>query len=147
MAHEQTRTGAGVGTCHYYGHVTRQGGYVVLQYWFFYPMNDWRSSFGGVNDHEADWEQVSVVLAEGDEAADHEAADDEVAGDDAAGPEPLWVAFASHDERGADLRRRWDDHDLQRVGEHPVVYVGAGSHSAACLPGEYLVTVAPDLPA
>jgi hypothetical protein len=28
-----------------------------------------------------------------------------------------------------------------------VVYVGAGSHSAACLPGDYLVTVAPELPA
>jgi hypothetical protein len=27
-------------------------------------MNDWRSSFGGVNDHEADWEHVSVLLAE-----------------------------------------------------------------------------------
>ena len=23
-------------------------------------MNDWRSTFGGVNDHEADWEQVTV---------------------------------------------------------------------------------------
>jgi hypothetical protein len=132
VAYKQSRTGAAAGTCHYYGHVIREGGYVVLQYWFFYPMNDWRSSFGGVNDHEADWEQVSVVLAQGNGTA---------------GPEPVWVALASHDERGADLRRRWDDDDLQRVGEHPVVYVGAGSHSAACLPGEYLVTVAPDLPA
>ena len=29
---------------------------LCLQYWFFYAMNDWRSSFGGINDHEADWE-------------------------------------------------------------------------------------------
>ena len=56
------------------------------------------------------------------------------------------MAFASHDEKGADLRRRWDDPDLQTVGAHPVAYVGAGSHSAACLPGDYLVRVAPDLP-
>ena len=40
----------------YYGRVFREGGYVCLQYWFFYAMNDWRSTFGGVNDHEADWE-------------------------------------------------------------------------------------------
>jgi hypothetical protein len=129
-AHEQTRSAPDAGACHYYGHVLRDGGYLVLQYWFFYPMNDWRSTFGGVNDHEADWEQVSVVLAEDD-----------------AVPTPAWVLFASHDETGADLRRRWDDPDLELVGDHPVVYVGAGSHSAACLPGDYLVAVTPELPA
>jgi hypothetical protein len=129
-AHVQTRSTADPDACHYYGHVVRDGGYLVLQYWFFYPMNDWRSSFGGVNDHEADWEQVSVVLAEEDSVLT-----------------PAWVLFASHDETGADLRRRWDDPDLGLVGDHPVVYVGAGSHSAACLPGDYLVTVAPELPA
>ncbi|MGY1621222.1 hypothetical protein ACI789_03370 [Geodermatophilus sp. SYSU D00965] len=129
-AHEQTRSAADADACHYYGHVVRDGGYLVLQYWFFWPMNDWRSSFGGVNDHEADWEQVSVVLAEEGTALT-----------------PVWVLFASHDETGADLRRRWDDPDLELVGDHPVVYVGAGSHSAACLPGDYLVAVAPELPA
>ena len=30
----------------YYGRVVREGGYVCLQYWFFYAMNDWRSTFG-----------------------------------------------------------------------------------------------------
>lgn len=129
VAYEQTRTADPAGSCHYYGRVLRDGGYVVLQYWLFYPMNDWRSSFGGVNDHEADWEHVSVFLAEEDD-----------------GPVPRWVVFASHNETGPDLRRRWDDPDLEHAGEHPVVYVGAGSHSAASRPGEYLVTVAPDLP-
>ncbi len=116
--------------CHYYGHVSRDGGYLVLQYWFLYAMNDWRSTFGGVNDHEADWEQVTIFTAE------H--ADGSVT--------PAWVAFSSHDETGRDLRRRWDDPDLERVGDHPVVYAGAGSHSGAYLPGEYLVTVSPNLP-
>lgn len=128
-AFEQTRTSPQAGTCHYYGRVSRDGGYVVLSYWFFYPMNDWRSSFGGVNDHEADWEHVSVLLAEQETTL-----------------VPAWVVFASHNETGPDLRRRWDDPELEHVGDHPVVYAGAGSHSAACLPGEYLVTVAPDLP-
>src|SRR5258708_1893491 len=31
----------------YYGRVTRDGGYTVLQYWYFYSANDWRSTFGG----------------------------------------------------------------------------------------------------
>ena len=50
--------------CAYYGRVVRDGGYVVLQYWFFYAMNDWRTTFSGVNDHEGDWEAVVVYLAE-----------------------------------------------------------------------------------
>jgi hypothetical protein len=29
-------------------------GYTVLQYWYFYAFNDWRSTYFGVNDHEAD---------------------------------------------------------------------------------------------
>ena len=116
------------GHCTYYGRVTRDGGYLVLQYWFLYPMNDWRSSFGGVNDHEADWEQVTLFLT------------------DQPDPELAWVAFSSHDEVGADLRRRPDDPDLTLVGEHPVVFVGAGSHSGTYLPGEFLITIAPDLP-
>jgi hypothetical protein len=115
--------------CSYYSRVTRDAGYVAIQYWFLYPMNDWRSSFGGVNDHEGDWEQITVFLADTDD-----------------GPVPAWVAFSSHDEVGADLRRRWDDPDLAKEGDHPVVYVGAGSHSGAYLPGEYLVSIAPNLP-
>jgi hypothetical protein len=113
--------------CYYYGHVSRDAGYVILQYWFFYSMNDWRSTFGGVNDHESDWEQVTIFLTE-----DHE---------------PRWVAFSSHDEVGDDLRRRWDDPDIEYVdGSHPVVYAGAGSHSGAYLPGEYLITAPLPIP-
>jgi hypothetical protein len=99
----------------------------VLQYWFFYAMNDWRSSFSGVNDHEADWEQVTVFLPDPPDAACR----------------PAWIAFSSHDEIGDDLRRRSDDPDLRWRDTHPVVFAGAGSHSGAYLPGDYLVTVEP----
>lgn len=113
--------------CYYYGHVSRDAGYVVLQYWFFYSMNDWRSTFGGVNDHESDWEQVTIFLTDA--------------------LVPVWVAFSSHDEVGDDLRRRWDDPDIEFVeGNHPVVYAGAGSHSGAYLPGEYLITAPLPIP-
>jgi hypothetical protein len=108
----------------YYGRVVRSAGYVVLQYWFFYAFNDWRSRVYGVNDHEADWEQVTIYLAEQPDGA----------------PQPAWVVFSAHDEVGDDLRRRWDDPDLTLVGDHPVVHPGLGSHSGAYLAGEYLTT-------
>jgi hypothetical protein len=112
----------------YYGRVLRQGGYVILHYVFFFPMNDWRSSFHGINDHEADWEQCFVYLVEGQNQA----------------LQPLWVAFASHDYSGDDLRRRWDDPELTLVdGCHPVIYAGAGSHASYCLRGEYITGVEP----
>jgi len=41
------------------------------------------------------------------------------------------------------MRRRWDDPDLTRVGDHPVVFAGPGSHSGACLQGEYLTNFDP----
>lgn len=109
-----------------YGRVVHDGGWIVLQYWFFYAMNDWRSSFGGVNDHEADWEMITVYLAE-----------------EAGGPVPRWVAFSSHDSVGDDLRRRWDDPKLILDGEHPVVHAGAGSHSGAFAPGDYVTRIDP----
>ncbi|WP_106581455.1 hypothetical protein [Murinocardiopsis flavida] len=111
----------------YYGRVIREGGYIALQYWFFYPMNDWRSIYGGVNDHEADWEKITVYLVESGDG----------------GYRPQWVGASSHEYRGDDLRRSWDDPDLHRDGDHPVIYVGAGSHSHQLLPGDYLIQVDP----
>lgn len=110
----------------YHARVSCDGGYTVIQYWFLYAMNDWRSSFSGVNDHESDWEQVTVYLADRD-------------GDLAI----AWLAFSSHDETGDELRRRADDPDIEWIGTHPVVNAGAGSHSGAYLAGDYLVRVQP----
>ncbi len=126
-AEQQYRADADPGSCPYYGRVTRDRGFVALQYWFFYAMNDWRSTFGGVNDHEADWEQVTIFLPDPPDAS----------------ARPAWVAFSSHDETGDDLRRLPDDPDLEWQDTHPVVFVGAGSHSGAYLPGDYLVTAEP----
>lgn len=113
----------------YYGRVVRSGGWIALQYIFFYAMNNWRSGFYGINDHEADWEQVFVFLT------------DPRFGE----PEPRWVAYASHDFRGDDLRRRWDDPKLMRQGNHPVIFIGAGSHASYFEPGEYLMGAEPEI--
>lgn len=112
------------GTYHYHGRVIRQSGWVVLQYWFFYVYNNWRSGYYGANDHEADWEMVNLYLYE-DDGSIH----------------PEWAAYASHDFSGDDLRRRWDDPELEKMGDHPVVYVGSGSHASYFARGEYLTEV------
>ncbi len=146
--HEQPR---------YYGHVTSDGGYTILQYWYFYAMNDFRTTFGGVNDHEGDWEQVTIYLVPDDGETippGGSGAPDEtvvVGADDrwsagATGLQPAWVAYSAHEEVGADLRRRWDDPDLDTVGDHPVVFAGGGSHAGAYLPGEYLISQSLPLP-
>ena len=106
----------------YHGRVIEEGPWVVLQYWFFYLYNNWRSGFNGANDHEADWEMMCVYLARNP------------AGD----LQPEWVAFASHDYVGDDLRRRWDDPEIQKVGDHAIIFAGAGSHSSYFSAGEYL---------
>ncbi|MGH7461116.1 MAG: hypothetical protein ACREMA_08815, partial [Longimicrobiales bacterium] len=111
----------------YYGRVVRAGGWIALHYLFFYAMNDWRSTFHGANDHEADWEQVFVYL--------YETADGML--------EPRWVAYASHDYHGDDLRRRWDDPLLVREGRHPVIFAAAGSHASYFERGEYLMGFEP----
>ncbi|MEW6092812.1 MAG: hypothetical protein AB1531_02495 [Chloroflexota bacterium] len=114
----------------YYARLVRQNGWVILQYWLFYCYNSWRSGFHGVNDHESDWETVAVYLYEKDGLL-----------------HPEWAAYASHDYKGDDLRRRWDDADELTVEDgHPVVYVGAGSHAAYFRPGEYQAEVNLPLP-
>ncbi len=119
----------------YYGRVARQNGWVILQYWFFYPFNNWRSGFFGVNDHEGDWEMISIYCSEThSDGAELPSVDRLV---------PEWVAYASHDFSGDDLRRRWDDPEILKVPDaqgnlHPVVFAGAGSHASYFSQGEYL---------
>jgi len=109
----------------YHGRVIRQSAWTICQYWFFFAYNPWRSGFHGVNDHESDWEMISVYLYDGED-----------------GLTPEWMAYASHDFHGADLRRRYDDRsDLELVDGHPVVYAGAGSHASYFRPGEYQAEV------
>ncbi len=109
----------------YYARVLREAGYIILHYIYFYFMNDYRSTFDGINDHESDWEQIFVYLS------------------DEENPVPLWVAFSSHDFTGDNLRRRWDDPELQKIGTHPISYAGGGSHSNYFLPGDYLLSIEP----
>jgi hypothetical protein len=107
----------------YHGRVVRTEGWIVLHYMFFYAMNDWRSTFDGANDHEADWEQCFIVLEELEDKT----------------TKPAWFCAAAHDEKGDDLRRRWDDPRLDTQDGHPIVYPGAGSHATYLERGEYIM--------
>jgi hypothetical protein len=114
----------------YYGRVVRHNGWIALQYWFFFCFNSWRSGFHGVNDHESDWEMITLYLYEQDGQL-----------------VPEWAAYASHDFKGDDLRRRWDDQDELKIENgHPVVNAGAGSHASYFRPGEYQAEVNLPLP-
>ena len=81
---------------------------LALQYWFFYPFNDFN------NTHEGDWEMIQLVF-DADDAAD------------ALDERPIEVGYSSHE--GAE-KAAWDDDKLEIVGgTHPVVYPAAGSHA------------------
>jgi hypothetical protein len=109
-----------------YGRVVEVGEWLVLHYAYFYVMNDWRSGYRGLNDHEADWEQAWVFC-------------------DPADLQPVWVVASSHENAGADLRRHWEDTECLRIGDHPILYVGAGSHALFFRPGDYVSRI--DVPA
>jgi hypothetical protein len=90
-----------------YAHVVGEQGKVALQYWFFYPFNDFN------NTHEGDWEMIQLVFDAPDAATALE-------------EEPVEVGYSSHE--GAE-RADWDDDKLELVGSRPVVYPAAGSHA------------------
>ena len=90
-----------------YAHVVGESDELALQYWFFYPFNDFN------NTHEGDWEMIQLVF----DAVDARAA---------LATQPVEVGYSSHE--GAE-RATWDDDKLDVVGERPVVYPAAGSHA------------------
>ena len=94
-----------------YAHVATEVGVddrLALQYWFFYPFNDY------TNKHEGDWEMVQLVFA----AADATQAIDQT---------PLEIGYSQHE--GLEVAD-WDDPKLDIVdGSHPVVNAAAGSHA------------------
>jgi hypothetical protein len=96
-----------------YYHVTRYGdtGDYAIQYWFLYIFNF------RLNEHESDWEQVTVRLD--------------------ADKKPTQVLYSAHE--GGNIRD-WDR--IQKEGDHPVVYPALGSHANYFTAGTHRVQVA-----
>jgi hypothetical protein len=90
--------------------INRAEGLLGIQYWFFYPFNEW------INRHEGDWEHVTVVL---------KGASGGTLGD-GSGYRPAGYQFAFHGWR-------METGDVARVGgpspaeDHVVVFVGGRS--------------------
>ncbi len=90
--------------------------FLILHYWFFYAFNDWGTGHGGRNDHEGDWESVHLFLE----------------------PDPphrvRWLAYAAHGRANLESAASGD---VEWFEEHPVVYVGCGSHASYFRPAVY----------
>ena len=90
-----------------YAHLYLDSGNIVIQYWFFYPYDDW------VINHEGDWEHINVVLGL-NESGEHYISD---------------IDYYFHNKYiilGGDLDK------VHFVDEtHPIVYVG-GFASMEC---------------
>jgi hypothetical protein len=94
-----------------YAHVVTEPerpGTVALQYWLFYPFNDFN------NTHEGDWEMVQLNF-DADDAAE------------ALGLDPVLVGYSAHE--GA-TSSAWEGDKVELVdGTRPVIYPAAGSHA------------------
>jgi hypothetical protein len=103
-----------------YAHVAtdaNHAGTLALQYWFYYPFNDWN------NTHEGDWEMIQLVF-------------DAVDPREALSRDPVEVGYSQHE--GAESAK-WGDDKLEVVaGTHPVVYPAAGSHANFYVPALHL---------
>jgi hypothetical protein len=95
-----------------YAHVTHydDSGDYAVQYWFLYLFN-YR-----LNEHESDWEQVTLRLDED--------------------KEPIDALYSAHS--GGNIRR-WSK--LEKEGDHPVVYPALGSHANYFARGNYRVQI------
>ncbi|MCK5147436.1 hypothetical protein KAR48_11830, partial [bacterium] len=80
-----------------YSHCFRHDGDFVIQYWFFYPYNDWGA------DHEGDWEHINV----------------KVSSQNPNNALPLEVVYYFHKKR-----RTMNWSYVSKDGNHPFVFVG-----------------------
>jgi hypothetical protein len=102
-----------------YARVVYGSEYTIVQYWFFYYLNDWR------NVHEGDWELVQLHFPKRTVA---ELLDEDVS--------PVFVACSQHQ---SGQRMSWSDMVEGGLVEdnHPSVYVARGSHANYFLPGQF----------
>ena len=91
--------------------------FIVLQYWFFYAMNNWLEH-DGFNNHEGDWESVFIFL-------------------DKATEEPEYIAYSAHHNDGNpnfisqydSVRRDWSSEEVVFDKGQIVSFVAIGSHA------------------
>lgn len=85
----------------------------TITYYFFYSYNDGPPGVGDVQNHEGDWERITVHLDEN--------------------YQPTEIHYAAHN--GLNSARSWAEASTE--DGRPVVYVGQGSHASLPEPGEW----------
>ncbi len=104
-----------------YVHIFESGSKVVIQYYYFYPFNDFK------NNHEGDWQHINVIVTS------RNPNDAELAGVDYKF-HGRGIVYSSIGERIFNPRTHFAPAE---GGTHPVVYVGAGSHGGYPTGGNY----------
>lgn len=84
----------------------------TLTYFFFYGYNEGPQGVGDIQNHEGDWERITVQLDDNNQ--------------------PTEVRYSAHDGQGA--VRPWSE---ANENGHPVVYVAKGSHASLPEPGDW----------
>jgi hypothetical protein len=116
--------------------------FLVLQYWFLYPINDFRTSHGGINDHEGDWEGISLFFPHPKGMSVQAAmAEPPVAVTATDSWLPLALLAAAHQGSSA---RPWEE--VPKFEDtHPVFYIARGSHATYYNAGKHFVDQADGL--
>lgn len=101
-----------------------QNGETAISYFFHYANSNWED-FGGHNNHEGDWEGITIFLK---------------------GGEPDRISFNQHIEISKLLpfspqadggtTYRWDYLELDKQTNRPIVYVGLGGHASYAKKGQ-----------
>ncbi len=99
-----------------YAHVTKEAGFTVVQYWFFYAFNP-----GTLNQHQGDWEMIQIVLDSTET--------------------PQYAVYSQHH---AGEMAEWKDVE-KADGTHPRVYVALGSHASYFNPYQGRIGIESDI--
>jgi len=102
-----------------YAHIAREDGEpgLALQYWFFWYFNQFNDL------HEGDWEGMQLVWDEASTPAE------------ALREAPSEMILFQH---AGGERAGWDDAEVEKDGDHPVVYAAAGSHATFYSPAVFV---------
>ena len=116
----------------YYGRVVREREWVVLQYNYFYAFNDFRSTAGGMNNHEGDWECANIFLRGDIHSHSHPDSGEMHL-------QPAGVAYSQHRHGMFEF---WEDvlkakNPDGSSSRHPLVYAALGSHANYSRPEIY----------
>lgn len=93
--------------------------FIVLQYWYFYPFNDFGAKVEKGNNHEGDWESVMIFLDKDTE-------------------EPRYAAYSAHHNEGQiqnpvlqfdSVRREWNSQEIDKQDDKIISFIGLGSHA------------------